>query len=484
MRAAPALLFVLLSSLVVPAIAQTPPNIEKQFEKRVADAVALYKAGKLPEAIKAFEAIHADVPKSYDGLSWLGFLYVRAKRPGEAIPLLEQALLAHPGDVDVLTNLGDAYLANREYDKAVDRYQTVVKQSPKMFEPHYNLGTIYLQRKQFPKAVAEFQIASRLKPDDPFVQNNLGVAFEAQNNLPRAAAAFRKASEMRPDNLTFARNAGLLYSRMHLPEALPFLEKALGDGTDPAVALALGEAYSRAGRSADALKYYEGLRTVEAKNETFWFNLAVLRAEAKDLTGAEQAYRRVLELNPTDLDALNNLGLLFYKEQKFAEATTLFDKLSGLEPGSISAKMNLAAAAVSASQLPKAIEAWKDIVRIEPTRSDVRLDLANALWHAGDIDGARFHYMQILQRDKDNAEALNGLGLCYLRTDKLPQAEAAFRSATKAKSTYAAAYNNLAITLEREKQPAKAIEALTEALQNSPDNEEIKKNLARLRTGG
>jgi len=133
--------------------------------------------------------------------------------------------------------------------------------------------------------------------------------------------------------------------------------------------------------------------------------------------------------------------------------------------------------------MDKAIEAWKDILRIEPSRAQVRLDLANALWDSGDTDGAKYHYNQVLVADKDNAEALNGLGLCHLKAGKYPQAEAAFRSALDAKPTYAAAYSNLAITLEKMGNKVDALKVLEKGAKAVPDDESIKKNLERLRNG-
>jgi tetratricopeptide (TPR) repeat protein len=454
---------------------------EKDFAKQISDAAALYRQGKLDEATSLFEMLHKVNGRSSEVDAWLGFLYLRANKAPLAIPLLEAADKQRPLDLEVQINLGNAFLMNGDLDKALDRYRIAAKLSPSMFEPHYNSGTIYLRQRSFTKAVTEFSIASRLKPNDAYVQNNLGVAYDNLKFLPQAADAFKRASDLIPTNVTFAHNAGLALSKLRRPEALHYLEEALGDGTDPAIALALGDAYSRAGRKADALKYYEGLRVAEARNPVFWFNLGVMRAQNQDLEGAEQAYRRVLELNPTDLDSLNNLALLLYRKKQYEEAATLFEKLSGLNPSSIATKLNLAAAASKSGDMRKAIDAWKDIIRLEPKRVPVRLDLANGLWGLGDVEGARYHYLQILSIEKDNAEALNGVGLCYLQTSKLPQAEAAFRSSLEANPKLIGAYNNLAVTLQRMNHVADAIKVLEKALTIAPDDEEIKTNLRRMR---
>jgi len=458
--------------------------LEKDFEKKVSEAAAQYRQGKLDDAVQQFENLHQLNPRSSEVDAWLGFLYLRLNRPLDAVPLLEEAEKQRPLDLEIEIDLGNAYMLNNDLTKALDKFRTASRLSPSMFEPHYNSGTIYLRERAYSKAVTEFNIAGRLKPSDPFVQNNLGVAYDNLKLPGPAADAFKKAADMSPNNITFAHNAGLALSKLRRPEALHYLEQALGDGTDPAIALALGDAYARAGRKADALKYYEGLRVAEAKNPTFWFNLGVMRSQNQDPTGAEQAYRRVLELKPVDLDALNNLALLLYRRQQYEEATTLFEKLVGLNPSSIATKLNLGASAAKAGDLRKAIDAWKEVLRVEPKRVPVQLDLANALWEQGDVEGARIHYFQVLSYEKDNAEALNGIGLCYLKAGKYPQAEAAFRSSLEASPKLIGAYNNLAVTLQKMNHTSDAIKMLEKALTISPDNEEVKANLQRMRSGG
>ncbi len=457
---------------------------ESDFSKQVSAATALYREGKVDEARVQFEELHRINPRSSDVDAWLGFLYLRLNKPSQAVILLEAAEAQRPRDLEVQINLGNAYMATGELDRALDKYKNVSRMSPLMFEPYYNSGTIYLRQKAYSKAVLQLVNAGRLKPTDPFVQNNLGVAYDNLHDTQHAAKAFKKAADLSPNNLTFAHNAGLALAKVKSPEALGYLEKCLGDGTDPAVALALGEAYSRAGRKADALKYYEGLRVAEAKNSTFWFNLGVLRAQNQDAKGAEEAYRKALEINPNDLDALNNLGLIAFRKGDFEEATTLFDKLSGLNPTSISAKLNLAAAAVKVGDLKKAVSAWKEVIRADGSRVEVRLDLANALFDQGDVENARFHYLQVLAVDKNNAEAFNGVGLCHLKTSKLVQAEAAFRSAIDADPKLIGAYNNLAVTLQRMNQVKEAVKILEKALKIAPDREDIKRNLSRMRGEG
>ena len=398
---------------------------------KVDQASAIYKSGKLEEAIKAFEDLKKQYPTNPQVKSWLGFLYLRANTPEKALVELLDAKASLPSDLEVLNNLGNAYLALGQNDKALESYALVKDRDSRRFEPYYNSGTIYLKKKAYAKAVEEFLSATKLKDTDAFAFNNLGVAYDGIKDSRKAADAFRAASDMRKDNKLFARNAGLMLNRLgDNQNAITYLERAVVNGeSDAAPILALADVYSKTGRSGDALKLLESGKEPNSGNAILWFNLGVLRAMNQDIVGSEAAYKRALAINPNDLDTLNNLGLSVFKRGQFEESEMYFDKLVGLNPTSTAAKLNLASAAARAGDLKKAIIAWREVLKVEPQRLDIRLDMANAQWEARDVEGAKANYLQILASDKNNTEALNGIGLYHLRASKFAPAEAAFRVA-------------------------------------------------------
>jgi tetratricopeptide (TPR) repeat protein len=207
-------------------------------------------------------------------------------------------------------------------------------------------------------------------------------------------------------------------------------------------------------------------------------------ADGGDAAGAIQAYERALQAKDDDIDTLNNLGLLQYETGNMVAAVTTFERLVGLNPGSTAALASLGAASAKAGNLTRAIEAWKSVIRAEPGQWPVRLDLATALWETGDVEGAFFHYSAVAKGNPKSAEAFNGIGLYHLRQGKFPAAEAAFRTSLEARSTFAPAYNNLAVTLEKMTQTSRAIQTLEQGLKIIPSDIPMKKNLSRLRSGG
>ena len=483
------------------------PNVNQKI-KEAADP---YKAdpARASESLARFEALNTQSPHDPNVESWLGFLYIQTKSPKKAIEPLEHAAAARPDNLEVQTNLGNAYFEDKQFDKALACYSKVSAARPNLADPHYNIGVIYLQKEEYARAIVELKAAEALAPRNAFIKNNLGVAYERAKDDKNAAIKFREASDLKPDDRNFARNAGLAILRTRPPEdsrsssyydqARPYLERA--DDTDPAVALAIGGMLMSTDKPK-ALAYYDraevGLddRRFTAKDrETYWYNVGVLRSQTKDSDGAIKAYERALEINPNDVDALKNLGMLHYlraqgspeRKSEYSDAVTDFDKYTGLVPSSFEGWKNLGLAASRANNREKAVSAYREAISVYTKSAvsaeelvQVRVSLGDLLYDMGDKPAAGLQYRATLGVKKDNREALNGLGLIYLEDSKLPQAEAAFRSAIRSDPGYLAAYNNLAITLDKANRRKEAIAVLERALKIKADPI-LSDNLKRLK---
>jgi tetratricopeptide (TPR) repeat protein len=206
-----------LTLAVLPAWGQNLPatTVKQDVQK----AVALYREGKLDDAIASLEKTVVEFPEDEDALGWMGFLYLRADRAASAIPLLQKALSKKPGSTDLLNNLGSSHLALKQFDQALPYFRQVAIAQPERFEAWYNIGTINLRKQDWVAAVDAFGRAARIRPEDAFVQNNLGSALEGQKNFERAASHYANASNLRKDNPAFARNAAFTFLRLQKPAA-------------------------------------------------------------------------------------------------------------------------------------------------------------------------------------------------------------------------------------------------------------------------
>jgi tetratricopeptide (TPR) repeat protein len=450
-------------------------------------ASALCQAKREKEAIPVFEKLLAAESDNQVAMSWLGYLYVQENQPAKAITILEKARTLRPRDLEVLNNLGNAYVANGDDAKALEVYQTIASLNANLYQAWYNIGSIQLQNKRYSEAVDAFQQCISKNENDAFAHNNLGRAYEELGRTTLSADSYKKAADLSPGNKTFSRNAGLALVRDRRDaDAVPYLERAIQQGADePSTRLVLAEIYTRQDRPADAIRLLEPVSAEMSESAHYWYNLGVLRERTNDQPGAEAAYRKALAIDPTDLDAMNNLGLILYKTERYDEAVGHFEKLGSSNPNSYDAKLNLAAVYSKLDRTDEAIELWKSYLHAHGDKHEVRIDLANALWSEGHLETARFHYQFVLNRQPTNAPALNGVGLYSLYLHKPAEAEASFRKAIVSDRAFLPAYNNLAVTLERQNKVKEAIAVLEQALKINPEFEDARTNLDRLRaTGG
>ncbi len=452
-------------------------------------AVAYQKSGDSKKALETYRRLLTMSPDNESkslALSWLGYAAIQNGDYSTAISHLEAAMAIRGDDLEVMNNLANAYCNAKpaQEDKALSIYQKMVSADSSLYEPWYNMGVIYLKRKDANNAVMANEKALGIRPDEPFALNNLGRGYEMQGRFAMAGDCYARASKAEKANMVFAHNAGSAYAMAKSDElAIQYIEKSISLGDkDNNIVLVLAELYARQGKFEKAMSLYEMAGKSVNDRADMWFNMGVLKQKGGDMAGAEECYRKALDLKPDDLDANQNLAFIFLETKRYSDAIPYFEKVSGANPSSVDAKINLSALYFQTGRSQDAEKLWREILKIDSKRTDIRLNLANVLWNRGDHDAAAEHYILAAKQQPNNAQALNGLGLVQLKNGKNADAENSFRSAVKFDAKYMPSYNNLAVSLERQNKRKDAIVVLTKALELDPNFADARKNLERLKS--
>lgn len=96
----------------------------------------------------------------------------------------------------------------------------------------------------------------------------------------------------------------------------------------------------------------------------------------------------------------------------------------------------------------------------------------------GDIARAKDLYTKAIERNPNNAELYNNVGLLYRSTGELERAEDAYQRAITINPKFAVAWSNLGVLLEQRGKRREATAALQQALTLDPSNTGSKVNLA------
>ncbi|MBB5507993.1 tetratricopeptide repeat protein [Paraburkholderia atlantica] len=116
-----------------------------------------------------------------------------------------------------------------------------------------------------------------------------------------------------------------------------------------------------------------------------WFALAEELTDT-DVIGAEQAYKKVLELSPIPhYDAYNNLGVLLCEVgMKYDEALSVFDRALEHFPEDALLHFNRAVALEELERYDAAVQAYERCIELNPTHADAHFNIARLSEIRGD----------------------------------------------------------------------------------------------------
>lgn len=191
-----------------------------------------------------------------------------------------------------------------------------------------------------------------------------------------------------------------------------------------------------------------------------------------DSDKAEAAFRKALELEPNNVRAHCDLGLLLVNNKRFDEAIVQCVEALRLEPNNAEAHGNMGIALVSKRKFDEAFEHFNEALRLDPGRAETHVNLANALVMMGSPDAAIQHLIEALRLKPENADIHNNMGRLLADRNKLDEAIKHYTEALRINPNYAEAHCNLGISLARKGSFAEATEHFMQSLRIKPDSAE------------
>ena len=131
----------------------------------LAQADALARQGRGPEAVALLEETVRRHPDSGQAWLLLGQTWVRLKEPGRAEQALSRAVQVAPETVEAWFQLGVARFFLGKVRSAADAFREAIRLKPDHALAHFNLGHCLKQIGDADGAAAEFREALRCRPD-------------------------------------------------------------------------------------------------------------------------------------------------------------------------------------------------------------------------------------------------------------------------------------------------------------------------------
>ncbi len=170
---------------------------------------------------------------------------------------------------------------------------------------------------------------------------------------------------------------------------------------------------------------------------------AYARHRAGDLGGAEQAYRRVLALDPGNAPALSHLAAFEHRRGNLESAQALLSRAVESDPDDVGARNNLGNLFQALGRPAEAQTQYREALRLEPSHLSARYNLGKALQRLGDLDAAVSCFEDLCARSPNDAGAWVALALARQDTGRSDQAFEPLRRALAIEPRHPEAHNSL-----------------------------------------
>jgi tetratricopeptide (TPR) repeat protein len=250
----------------------------------------------------------------------------------QAIEAYKKAYALDPKSPVIGERLAEMYWKAQRIHEAVTEAQEILKRDPDDVQSRRLLGRIYLrslgelsagtsQSDTVNKAVEQYREIYRLDPTDTESALWLARLYRLKNEHDKAERVLRTILKNDPENeLSVEQLTQLLMDEGKSAEAVTLLEGITAHSPSPVLLDLLGDAYT----------------------------------QAHELAKAEEAYRKAMELDPSELSHQRGLGQTLLAEEKYSEALMVYQKISDLMPDDSDVYLRMAQIYRELHQLDKA----------------------------------------------------------------------------------------------------------------------------------
>lgn len=264
--------------------------------------------------------------------------------------------------------------------------------------------------------------------------------------LHEAGSVCQQVLAEHPDSAEAAYQLGLIrFQEGDLAAAVVMMERATTLGWDaPQLKVNLGLAYLHLDRLDDAdnvlSKARENYPTYAAAPAT----LALVKVRKRDVHGAAAHLNTACELEPCNVEYLNNLGGVLREIGKLDDALERFRRALELRPGDAAIWTNLGGCQSAARQWTGAAESFRAAIVRDQTSVVAWTGLGVVALELGDAASAESACRKAVAFGPDRPEAWGALGGVLLQQDRLDEAESALRKSLELAPRRSEAWGQLA----------------------------------------
>ena len=269
-------------------------------------------------------------------------------------------------------------------------------------------------------------------------------------------------------------------------------QESTGPGNAPNDLQQMMMAALRAHQSGRLEQAEEGYRKILQKNPRqpdALHLLGVVAHQAGENEAAVQLMSQAIAVRPNDPDVHNNIGEAYRALGKFDDAITHYKRAQSLQPANPGAYCNMGSALIGQGKLDEAISAFKKALGFNPDFVEAKAKLAGAFLRLPhddpqrDVDRAIGYLQEAIRVNPNFTEGYVNLGNALVEKGRNDEAISLYQTAVERRPRDANARFNLAALQLQNGQPGPALEQFEAALALAPQDVRMHQNAGHLLIG-
>ena len=288
---------------------------------------------------------------------------------------LQKALVLDPEDMNALKLMADLDVREKHYEEARNKYEKVAEIQGITAEALHALAFCQFQTGDTERAKDTYKQLLEFNDKDDLARDNL----EVLETNPDLNPVFHESNEKEsiptkePFGTQELEQADFFMQAGNSPAACSELEKAvLQDPRNPRLVESLGSIYFGIEEYDKARIQFRTLIEIEPRNPMAYTRLAMACYELKRISEFESSLGLAMEIDPEQPELLSYLGKINLEQKRYYDAGKCFSKLVELEPNKIQNLLALGACLYQGGEEEIASLAFERVLEIDPENSVAR----------------------------------------------------------------------------------------------------------------
>ena len=306
-----------------------------------------------------------------------------------ALSAAQDAAATLPANLDVMDALGRAQMAAGDAKQALVTLRNLAGAQPNNAMHQVRLADANVLNEDTAEAQRSFKRALQIEPGLVVAKRGLVVLAMMDKRPQDALMIARDLQQSQPkEREGFSLEGDVEAQRGNWDAAINAFRAGLQRGPTTELTIKLHVALVSSGKRAEADRVAAEWRKANPKDAAFIFYLGDFALQRQDQAEAERHYRQVIELQPRNALAYNNVAWLMATAGR-PGAVAMAEKANELLPERAPLLDTLATALAAENQVSKAVEVQRRALAHSPNDPGLRLKLARHLAKAGKKDQAR-----------------------------------------------------------------------------------------------